>query len=96
MKIGTVVARDGINAIKMHCAPDLSKQVLLSIPIGEQIIVSAETDDWCQVWYHGKTGYVLKKFLQINDTPDIVFTEEQKKAILDNIDNILAILEEVL
>ena len=35
MKIGTVVARDGINAIKMHCAPDLSKQVLLSIPIGE-------------------------------------------------------------
>ena len=96
MKIGTIIAREGSNAVKMHRAPGLNEQVLLSIPLGEKVVINTEANEWCQIIYNGLTGYVLKNFLQETNISDIVLTDEQRKTILDNINNILAILEEVL
>ena len=95
LKIGTIILKDGVNAVKMHENPSLSAKVILSIPTNDSIVIIGQQDDWNKIVYHGKTGYILNKFIKEN-FESVVLTGEQRELLVNNIQNILTILDEVL
>jgi hypothetical protein len=68
---------------------------ITQIPDGSTVTVTEELQDWCQVEYNGKTGYVVAKYLakiqQDADGETITVSRKQLEAIYDQLGDMLGL-----
>lgn len=62
-----VYARSG-STVRMRVKPDKKAIAIDNVPVGAQVSVLDKRDDWWQVSYNGKTGWMMAEFLR-QDSP---------------------------
>lgn len=68
-QMATVVAQQGKD-VNMRAEPTRKAAVLVKVPIGARIEASDVQDEWARVVYNGRRGYMMTKFLDLQDTAD--------------------------
>ena len=58
-----VVANSG-GTVNLRKGPNKGSKVLTKIKLGETVQVSSEENSWCQIQYGGKTGFMMREFLE--------------------------------
>ena len=58
-----VTAESG-NTVNLRAKPDKKSTIIARAHLGETVTVLDELDEWDQVSYQGKTGYMMTKFLR--------------------------------
>ena len=58
-----VVANSG-STVNLRKGPNKGSKVLTKIKLGETVQVSSEENSWCQIQYGGKTGFMMREFLE--------------------------------
>ena len=67
----TVYAENGY-PVKMRKLPSAQSSIILQVPHGAAVEVTGEVDAvWAAIDYHGKDGYMMRKFLRRSDSEPI-------------------------
>lgn len=64
----TVWASSGAT-VNMRSKPSASAPLVDQVPIGDTVTVQSQQGDWDSVVWHGKKGYMMDKYLRVNDDP---------------------------
>lgn len=67
---GTVVWPEktkGTRVIKLRWSEKSGNNVVASIETGTEFVLLSKGDDWCQIEVNGKVGYMMTKYLEINE-----------------------------
>lgn len=54
------------SSLNFRTGCSLDAPIMLEIPKGENVTLTQVGDDWCQVFYQGKTGYCMRKYLEFD------------------------------
>lgn len=83
----TVVAEKG-STVKMRAKPSTSCRLYWDVPVGSLVIVDEKGEEWSQITWEGRTGYMMTRFLHFEDSllctvtiPGL--TLEQAEALID-------------
>lgn len=94
----TVTAANG-KPVNLRKGPSTSTERLARVPVGTPVAVTEHTDDWATVEWNGLHGYMMMKFLQLEEGTDTATIEERLKALEDRVSALeerLTPLEELL
>ena len=64
MTTGTVTAANG-KPVNMRKAPNASSALVDRVPVGVAVEVASYTEEWAQISYKGRRGYMMTKYLTI-------------------------------
>lgn len=64
----TVWASSGAT-VNMRSKPSASAPLVDQVPIGDTVTVQSQQNGWASVVWHGKKGYMMDKYLRMNDDP---------------------------
>ena len=98
MAKATVYAADG-NPVKLRPTPSTKKPYIDKVPVGAVVTVHGGNDEWMQVSYNGKTGYMMTEFLQMEEAenPSENEQEGQQGGYSEGFEEkVLGMLEEIL
>lgn len=59
-----VVAESG-KTVNMRVQPNIKARLIMRVPLGTIVDIVSPGEEWCQIAYGGKTGYMMAKFLDI-------------------------------
>ena len=62
----TVFAESG-NSVKMRAKPSTASNTYWNVPIGAVVDVYEKNNDWCNIGYGGRAGYMMTKFLHFSE-----------------------------
>ena len=58
-----VATADSGNTVNLRQGPDKKSVIIARVPVGDTVTVLDELGEWDKVSYHGKTGYMMVKYL---------------------------------
>lgn len=89
----TVTAVSG-RTVNLRANPSEKARVLKSVPVGSTVDVLEDADPvWARIAYNGITGYMMRKFLSVQEDIDLCAELEQAR---DHLVNALEIIEKLL
>ena len=59
-----IVTADSGGTVNLRAKPDMKSTIIARVAIGEAVTVLDELGEWDKVIYHGKTGYMMAKYLR--------------------------------
>ena len=80
----TVYAENG-KPVKMRYKPSSSCRLYWEVPCGSVVDVLARGEDWSQIQYNGRTGWMLNAFLVFDDLVSVIIpniTKSQADALI--------------
>lgn len=92
---GKVVAPNQ-NAIRIRANPSLEGTVLLAVPVGSDIVIIEELDDWFKIDYMGQQGYMMKKFIEKSEVEPLSVPEVKLKQMTAKISGLLESLKNIM
>lgn len=61
-----IVTAPSGGTVRMRKAPSLNAKILYNIPLGTKVTIEVPGEEWAQISYKNKIGYMMAKFLKIN------------------------------
>lgn len=86
------VKTKNLGTLNLRAQPKKSGIVIAQIPYGATLEVDNLNNEWIEVEYKGKKGFVMREFLSSSST----ITREDVKRIYDSLESALKIIKEVL
>ena len=84
----TVVAKSG-TTVKMRAKPSTSCALYWDVPIGSTVIVDQRGNEWTEITYADRMGWMMTKFLSFEPSTELLWTahipfltESQAQALL--------------
>ena len=65
MTTGTVTAANG-KPVNMRKSPNASSDLVDRVPVGAEVTVRSHDEEWAQISYKGRVGYMMAKYLTIS------------------------------
>ena len=92
---GTIYAQSG-STVNMRVTPTTDAPLVERVPVGANVEVDGESENWYLIKYKGKKGYIMKSFVSFINAPDsnqqisgetVIVNKKELEAIYDKIGN---------
>ena len=67
------------STVNMRTSPDLKSKLIVQVPVGSTVEVINKGVEWSEIKYNNATGYMMMKFLHINEQSDDYITVSRAK-----------------
>ena len=83
-------------SVNMRSKPSTSGSLIVRVPNGSHVEVIGESGEWCNIKYNGKTGWMMSKYLLVDDATGIdpyvvLVSRDELEEIYNKIGNMLGL-----
>lgn len=93
--LASVTAPSG-KTVNLRTGPSTGNKIIAQVPIGETVEVYDVLDGWSQVNWNGKSGYMMSKFLEMQEESLVPNVKKELESVRDCLKEALNAVERLL